>query len=167
MRAWITPNSITGAVYLGLGLFLMLVLIPIGIDEPGNVEFAVLAPSYWPRVICLVLAALGTGMLVRFWINMRSSRADGNAGTSLFKGLLLWRVAIVIGGSFVLYYLLEPLGFVLAGALALALLLLFAGERRPVYLVLIAMGVPTLLYLFFTKAASIPIPAGVLEPILV
>ncbi len=166
MREWINPNTITGAVYLALGLFLVLVLIPVGIDEPGNVEFAVLAPSYWPRIICLVLAALGTGMLVRFWMNKRGGAVDPEAQTSPFKGLLLWRVGVVIGGTFVLYYVLEPLGFVLAGTLALALLLLFAGERRPIHVALISIGVPMLLYLFFTKAASIPIPAGVLEPIL-
>lgn len=167
MREWMNPNTITGAVYLALGLFLVFVLIPVGIDEPGNVEFAVLAPSYWPRVICFVLAALGTGMLVRFWMNMRSGDADGEKEISRFKGLQLWRVGIVIVGTFVLYYLLESLGFVLAGAIALALLLMFAGERRPVYVALISIGVPMLLYLFFTKAASIPIPAGILEPILV
>ncbi|MEM1199850.1 MAG: tripartite tricarboxylate transporter TctB family protein [Pseudomonadota bacterium] len=166
MREWITPNTITGAVYLALGLFLVFVLIPVGIVEPGNVEFAVLAPSYWPRVICLVLATLGIGMLVRFWMSKHSDASGGEAQMSVYKGLLLWRVGVVIGGTFVLYYVLEPLGFVLAGALALALLLLFAGERRPLYVTLIAIGVPALLYLFFTKAASIPIPAGILEPIL-
>ena len=167
MREWINPNTITGAVYLALGLFLVFVLIPVGIDEPGNVEFAVLAPSYWPRVICSVLAVLGAGMLVRYWMNMRGGAANGEANVSQLNGLLLWRVGVVIAGTFVLYYLLEPLGFVLTGTLALALLLLFAGERRPLYLALISIGVPMLLYLFFTKAASIPIPAGILEPILV
>lgn len=167
MRNWLSPNAMAGAAYLALGLLMVFVLIPIGVDEPANVEFAVLAPAYWPRVICLVLAALGTGMLIRLWLNTRSGEGESDEGASPFKGLLLWRVGVVIVGTFVLYALLEPLGFVLAGALALALLLLFAGERRPLHVALISIGVPMLLYLFFTKAASIPIPAGLLEPILV
>lgn len=167
MRDLLSPNALAGAAYLALGLILVFVLIPIGIDEPSNVEFAVLAPSYWPRVICLALAALGSGMLVRLWLSARRGEGEGNQDASAFKGLLLWRVGVVIAGTFVLYALLEPLGFVLAGALALALLLLFAGERRPLHVALISIGVPVLLYLFFTKAASIPIPAGLLEPILV
>ena len=45
--------------------------------------------------------------------------------------------------------------------------MLIAGERRPLHIALVSLGVPLALYFFFTKAASIPIPAGILEPILV
>ena len=167
MHNWLNANAIAGALYLILGLFMVFVLIPLGVDEPGNVEFAVLAPSYWPRVICLALAALGLGMLVRNWLSHRSGEPNAADEPSTLSELVFWRVALVIAGSFVLYMLLEPLGFVLAGAIALALLMLLAGERRPLHLALISAGIPLLLYLFFTKAASIPIPAGILEPILV
>ncbi len=167
MHNWLNSNTIAGALYLILGVFMVFVLIPVGVDEPSNVEFAVLAPSYWPRIICLALAALGLGMLVRTWISLRRGapgEADEPSGVS---EMVFWRVGLVIAGTFVLYAVLETLGFVLAGAIALALLMLLAGERRPLHVGLISVGIPLLLYLFFTKAASIPIPAGILEPILV
>ncbi|MCP5083351.1 MAG: tripartite tricarboxylate transporter TctB family protein [Alphaproteobacteria bacterium] len=167
MRDWLNPNAITGALYLILGLFVVFVLIPIGVDEPSNVEFAVLAPSYWPRIICLVLAALGLGMLVRTWLSLRSGVPEETDEENKISEMVFWRAGLVIAGSFVLYAVLETLGFVLAGTIALALLMLLAGERRPLHVGLISVGIPLLLYLFFTKAASIPIPAGILEPILV
>ena len=51
MRGWLNQDAITGALYLALGLLVVFVLIPLGVDEPGNVEFAALAPAYWPRII--------------------------------------------------------------------------------------------------------------------
>lgn len=167
MQNWLNQDAITGAFYLALGLFMVFVLIPLGVDEPGNVEFAALAPSYWPRIICLALTALGLGMLVRTGLSLRNGTPPDAEPDSPLREIMFWRVGLVIISTFVLYAVLETLGFVLAGTLALVLLMLLAGERRPLHLVLISLGVPLLLYLFFTKAASIPLPAGILEPILV
>lgn len=167
MRHWLNQDTITGALYLTFGLFFVFVLIPLGIDEPDNVEFAALAPSYWPRIICLALTALGLGMLVRTGLSSRQADPSHAEQGSHIREMVFWRVGLVIAGTFVLYAVLETLGFVLAGAIALILLMVLAGERRPLHLALISMGVPLLLYLFFTKAASIPLPAGILEPILV
>ena len=73
-------------------------------------------------------------------------------------------VALAI--CFALYFGLEPLGFVLTTAIGLAVLMLLAGEYR-VYVVLpAAILVPLGLHVFFTKAASVPIPMGILEPLL-
>ncbi len=166
MQKFLNVNAVAGALYLLLGLLVVFVMIPIGIDEPGNVEFAVLAPSYWPRVICIVLALLGLGMLVRRALEVRrEDEQDFVSGNS--DKLVIWRVGLVIVGTFALYAVLETLGFVLTGVVALALLMLLAGERRPLHIALISLAVPLGLYFFFTKAASIPIPAGILEPYLV
>ena len=156
-------GTLAGLFYLIGGLFVVFVLIPIGIDEPGNVEFNVLAPAYWPRIICLVLAGMGAAMLVRGWLNRDTLDEDAEGA---FAGIIWWRVGLVIAGTFGLYASLDFLGLVLAGAVALVLLMLLAGERRPVLIACVAVGVPMALYVFFTKAAGIPIPSGILEPLL-
>lgn len=166
MLKFINASALAGAVYLLLGMFVVFVLIPVGVDEPSNVEFAVLAPSYWPRVICIVLAMLGIGMLIRRGLEVRRGDLGEPAETSL-SDMILWRVGLVIAGTFALYGVLETLGFVLTGIIALLCLMLLAGERRPLHLAIISLAVPLALYFFFTKAASIPIPAGILEPYLV
>ena len=156
-------GTLAGLLYLIGGLFVVFVLIPIGIDEPGNVEFSALAPAYWPRIICLVLAGLGAAMLVRGWMNRHSL---DNESDGAFAGIIWWRAVLVIAGTFALYAFLDFLGLVLAGAIALVMLMLFAGERRPMLMACVAIGVPMALYVFFTKAAGIPIPSGILEPLL-
>lgn len=166
MQNLFRQNVIAGGFYLILGLFIVFVLIPVGVDEPSNVQYPPLAPSYWPRIICIGLAVLGIAMLARSAVRLRSGSADGESGDAA-EDRVMWRAGAVIALGFVLYAVLETLGFVLATSIALVILMLFAGERR-LYIVLpVAAGVPLALYFFFTKAASIPIPSGILESLLV
>lgn len=167
MQSLFRQNVITGGFYLLLGLLVVFVLIPIGVDEPSNVQYPPLAPSYWPRIICLGLAALGVVMLIRSYVEFRKGEASAAMSEGAASDRTQWRAIVVIGLGFVLYAVLETLGFVLATAIALVILMLIAEERRPHIILPVAVGVPLALYLFFTKAASIPIPSGILESILV
>lgn len=167
MQHYLHQNVLAGALYLILGLFVVFILIPLGIDEPSNVQYPPLAPSYWPRIICLCLAALGLAILVRSGIRMSKGSALGETDEDAPDERNLWRAGVVIALGFALYSVLETLGFVLATIIVLVILMLFAGERRLQIILPVATGVPLALYLFFTKAASIPIPSGILESILV
>jgi len=167
MQNQLRQNIIAGAVYLLFGLFVIFVLIPLGVDEPANVEHAALAPSYWPKIICSALAALGLAILVRSMLQLKKRPSTtAHKEVEQVPETTMWRAVVVVVGYFLLYALLEKLGFVLATVIALALLMLFAGERRVKILLPVSLGVPVALYLFFTKAASIPIPNGILETIL-
>lgn len=162
-------HLIAGLVLLVLGVLGVAVLIPLGVDEPSQLQFAALSPSYWPRIICISLSLFGAGIVASIVLKRRSGETDDRDVESAAVGsdATPFRALAAIVLLFVLYMVLEPLGFVLAGALALAAYMLLAGERRPMIVAPVAVGVPLLLYLFFTKAAQVPIPAGVLEPILV
>lgn len=167
MQNLLRQSLIAGSLYLILGLLVVFVLIPVGIDEPSNVQYPPLAPSYWPRIICFGLAVLGIAMLIRSAVQIRSGSASVEGSEDPAPDRVMWRGGLVVAGCFVLYATLEALGFVLATAIALVILMLFAGERRPHIVLPVAAGVPLALYFFFTKAASIPIPNGILESILV
>lgn len=167
MQQYLHQNVLAGALYLFLGLFIVFILIPIGVNEPSNVQYPPLAPSYWPRIVSFCLAALGGAILVRSWIRIAKGVAVGEASDDPAEDRVLWRAGVVIGLGFVLYAVLETLGFVLATTIALVILMLFAGERRLQIVLPVAAGIPLALYFFFTKAASIPIPSGILESILV
>lgn len=58
---------------------------------------------------------------------------------------------------------LPTLGFVVTSTIVLFVLLLLAGERKPVWLVFIPALLPVSLFFFFTKVANIPIPTGIFE----
>ncbi|MGI9387533.1 MAG: tripartite tricarboxylate transporter TctB family protein [Methyloligellaceae bacterium] len=167
MQHLLRQNVAAGGLYLILGLFVVFVLIPIGVDEPSNVQYPPLAPAYWPRIICVGLAVLGAAILARSFVQMRKETGAVSASGATVSDRTPWRSLLVIGLGFALYAILETLGFVLATAIALVVLMVVADERRPHIVLPVAVGVPFALYFFFTKAANIPIPSGILEPILV
>lgn len=157
-----------GVLLCVLGVLGATVAIPLGIKEPSSVQFAALSPSYWPRIVCLALAAMGLAIAAIAVMKRnrdRDAHADAQAGW-LVLARQVGRVALALGLMFGSYMVLEPLGFVLTAVLVLLLFMLVAGERNPLVMVPISLGVPVLLYVFFTKVASIPIPNGVLETVL-
>ena len=75
---------------------------------------------------------------------------------------------LALGGILFFYYITLPsLGFVLSSTIVLFVLLLLAGDRNFASLLIIPLLLPISVYWFFTKVANIPIPAGILEPVLV
>ena len=162
-------DLLAGLVFLVLGILAVGVLIPYGIQQPPSVQYRALSPSYWPNIVAGALAALGLALIVSTLLSGggAGAREEGSGnGNQGFSTWLMIRPLIALAICFALYFGLEPLGFVLTTAIAVTLLMLLAGEYR-LYIVLpAAIIVPFGLHLFFTKAASVPIPMGILEPLL-
>lgn len=149
-----------GAVFLALGLLLIFVLIPVGVDEPRKVPFAAASPSYYPKLIGYVIAFLGAAILV-----LGLSRSPNDTPSVGFAPYA--KVPVAMGIMAVFYLVLPFLGFIIGAMLALCALMLLAGERSPKILLLVSALLPLGLYLFFAKVAGIPIPSGPLEPYLI
>lgn len=160
---------IAGMVFVVFGLLTLLVLIPFGIQQPPSVQYRALSPSYWPNIVAGAITALGLALVISTLLAARPNLpADETAGASGAQAPL-WlalRPFIALAICFALYFGLEPLGFVLTTTIALAALMVLAGEYRPHIVIPVALIVPMALHLFFTKAASVPIPMGILEPLL-
>ena len=155
-------DMLAGISVLFIGILLVFVLIPIGVDEPGSVEFAALAPSYYPRFVGIAMILLGLAITVR---SIYRPVAD-----DLFEipeSVLVYKAICAIVIMFATAIFVSSVGFVLVGAAALLALMFLAGERSPVIIAVAVIGLPLLLYFFFTKLANIPIPGGVLEPVLI
>ena len=162
-------DLLAGLAFLGLGVLTLLVLIPFGIQQPQSVQYRALSPSYWPNIVAGALTALGLALVLSTWLSSRQSDKTEESPTDKAGAASTWmtlRPMVALAICFALYFGLEPLGFVLTTAIGLAVLMLLAGEYR-VYVVLpAAILVPLGLHVFFTKAASVPIPMGILEPLL-
>lgn len=181
MRALNREDILAGLLFTLLALLVVFVLIPLGVDAPRKVKFAALHPAYYPRIVGYCLLVTGI-VLITFRltaaarINRTSSPSDPSLtttattdgapeGTAARKKLLMFGTVTVV---LLLYFLLLPtLGFVLLSTLVLLLMMLIAGERNSIVLFCVSVCVPMFLYLFFTKIANIPIPSGVLQPLLV
>lgn len=149
-----------GAALIVLALVLWLYLVPAWVVMPGNIRNFYMAPDFWIRVISVGMFLIGATLVLR---NYRAS-APQQAGSQR----VLRRIARLCAGLvvFVSYYLLlEPLGIVLTSALAIIATTLLYGERRWRYIVPLAPVLPTILYFFFVKVASVPLPNGILTGI--
>ncbi len=160
-------DLIAGTVLCLVGVLGVAVLVPVGIQEPETVDFAALSPAFWPRLVCIGLGVMGAFIAVAAYLN-RNQPGESDAGepSQFSLPVVVLRVALALGMMFAGYFMLEPLGFVITGALLLLAFMIFAGERSPVILLPVAAGVPLFLYFFFTVVANIPIPNGILEPIM-
>lgn len=154
-------NLLSGLALLAFGVLSLTVLIPFGVQQPPSVQYRALSPSYWPYIVAIAICALGLALTITAIV---SKQPDAPAPTADGSTWLALRPFVALAICFALYAGLEPLGFVLACAIGLAALMLLAGETRIHFVLPVAIVVPLGLYLFFTKAASVPIPMGVLEP---
>lgn len=160
-------DLLAGVVLFAFGALTLAVLIPYGVQQPSSVQYQALSPSYWPNIVAGAISAIGLALIItsaRSGGLKEAPRQESNAQTTQSSWWLVIRPFAALAICFALYFGLDTLGFVLATAIALAALMLLAGEYRPHILVPVAIIVPLGLHLFFTKAASVPIPMGILEP---
>lgn len=175
-------DLISGGMFAALALFLLLWLIPVGVAAPNKVKFAALHPAYYPRIVGFCMLGIGllivfSALLKRFraaspevmvrhpqWEEPQTEEALANSRSVGKRLFILTGVALLL---FAYFWWLPTLGFVLMSSIALLTLMIIAGERKVQVLIPVAALLPIMLYLFFTKVANIPIPAGVLQPWLV
>ena len=75
-----------GMVMLLLGLAVVLLLIPFGVDEPKRVKYAALSPSYYPRIVAICLGLLGLVITVRSYLAAQpETRAEGENRPDAFQ----------------------------------------------------------------------------------
>jgi len=154
-------DLITAVSFIIIALLIVWVAIPHGVQEPKKVKFVALSPSYYPRLIGYALLLFGACLIVKYFLSSNLSTTAN--GTNEYNSKRLIPIALILSG---LYFGLQSLGFVLAPAIGLGALLWLAGERNVWVILLMSIVLPLALYIFFTKVANIPIPGGVLDPIL-
>ncbi|WP_025772024.1 tripartite tricarboxylate transporter TctB family protein [Thioalkalivibrio sp. HK1] len=162
---------LTGVGIAAIGLTLFFLLIPLGIDTPGRVDHITLAPDFWPRIVSLILAAMGLWLILFPGPDDRGTDNRGpdnpktndpvSAPSIGFERRA--RLAAVLALLFGYYLAIDWLGMVLPGTILIASLSFLAGERRPLPLILPALCLPALLYAFFVHIAGVPIPLGIFE----
>lgn len=131
---------------------------------PAGSAMDPLGPRGFPVLLGLVLAAAGVTLIVQ-----GARRAAGGATDAapeedagpFSPGRLLG--ALGLTGAYLAG--LEPLGYLVTTPLYVAALLILQGgvPWRP--LLLTALGLPLVLFLFFATLMGVPLPWGVLEPL--
>ena len=154
-------HFLSGVFMLAVGLLLLLLLIPIGIDSPKKIRFAALSPTYYPQIVAVILSVIGVAIIFKnrqpFIAKETGELDDVHPNAKMRIGGFLALLAVYS-------FSLEFFGFVLSGVLALAASLPLAGERRAFIIIAISLLLPISLFLFFYKVAYVPVPNGLLAP---
>ena len=156
-------DVVIGLLLAIVGLIFLVILIPQGIVEPRKVKYAAMSPSFYPRLVAIALVLLGLALSANAFIRGKETIESD----ATWRDDAWLRIGIVFVFLALMAFSLGYLGFVLSSAIAIAVLTYLANERRLWLVAVIAVLTPLLLYFFFVKVAKIPIPSGLLEPILV
>lgn len=136
-------NRWLGVFFACFGLLLLFVVIPL---QTEVIAYGWMRPQSLPNAAAIVIAAAGLFLALRprGAVDFDWRQAGGAA---LYLGM-------VAGGV----YLITLFGFeVVAPLIAMAVMLL-AGERRPLWLVLGAAGIPFVIWLAATVLLDRPLP---------
>lgn len=150
----VTPEVIVTAILL-IGALLGLVFMGYLVAPPkllmGRALTAIM-PGLFPGITFSGIALLCA--LFLFSLRGAAGQEKGTAPTSSE-----WQRGIVFFAIMVLYALtMEPIGFLLSSALAIALLCLQMGSRSPVQIVLLSGLSPVLIYLAATRLLAVSLP---------
>ncbi len=137
-------ERLSGAVVATFGVVLYALVIPA---ETEAVSYGWTRPSTMPSVAALTLAVAG------LW---QAAAPRPGAATTPWRQ---WaRAASVFAAASALVAALNHLGFLVAGPLFVAALMLFIGERRPLWIVGGAVAFPLALWAIVVYALGRPLP---------
>jgi len=151
------------SLVLGSILFIT-VLIPFGVQDPGKLEQAALAPDFWIKII--IWAVLFIGLFIS-WFGYKEFKREDDEALEVDDRLPFPRNVIMVLSVIVFLFIyqqsIEFLGIVLPSIGAILLMSTIAGYRNWKTILPVAALLPTGLYYFFLKVASIPMPLGIFD----
>jgi putative tricarboxylic transport membrane protein len=148
-------------VAAGIGVALLALSILVAFDAwdlaPGAVRGV--GPAAAMRIVAAFLALLGVAHLVTA-VRHRHSASDRQRGDPTNRAALGWVLGALAGLMLTLQF---GGGFIVAAAWLFALTARGFGEPLGLRSIGIGVALSTTVYLFFTKALSLGLPAGPLE----
>lgn len=130
-----TLDRLSGVLIAGFGAVLLVWIIPW---QTETVDYGLLRPKTLPDIVAVTLVLLGLVQAVRPGDRMR---IDWRA---------LARAALYLGYAALSVWLMDRLGFVWVAPVMMLALMLWLGERRPLWLAVGTVAVPGTVWLVVT-----------------
>jgi Tripartite tricarboxylate transporter TctB family len=153
-RGGINFNTVLAGGCVLFSIFLFLV-IPSEVERPPvlfGTTSAALDPAFFPELVATCF------LMVGLWYLYASFRLNDTNG---FRGLKRSNY-VSIGFTTVMFIvyasILQPLGFILSSALVVAALSIFYGARHWISIVIVALGVPAVVYVVFRRVLTVALP---------
>lgn len=162
----VAKKSVKDAM-LGGGIFIAAVLfawivIPAGVVSPASVKRLPLSPVFLPYLLTALIGIFGLIYGMQASIG-RGVPKEENDESSLLRRRWQLHILLVVACFSAYCFLTQYLGMLLISILITGFLIWLGGERRPLTLVAVSIGLPLILYLFFTLFAQVPLPKGLIE----
>lgn len=143
-----TANLISGVVLAAFGMLMILVIIPVQIEEgpPGMVS-----PRLVPQIMVWVITALSLLLVVT---NLRHKGRDDPAPISRSELVALLKIGLAFALALSLFFVAGPLW---AGIALVAGTLVLLGERRPLVVIGITVGLLGAIWVLFYQILHTPI----------
>ena len=165
----IRANVLAGLFCLGFGIWVWYVAG----DVPAMTATDNLGGRFFPRLIsgAMIVASIGLVVTGLFGVEVSAGTARGPArstpdeqrrgpAVSFGPGEVRLVLFVVTMAAYVL--LLPLLGYLLASVLCFAVMLVLAGESRPLRVAIAAPGITALLYVLFAILFGMNVPEGTL-----
>lgn len=144
-----------GLVLLACGLFLLMVLIPLGLQDPGYVQPYSLSPGDLPKSFAYLIIAASAAMIV---VGAMSGGQD-----IVSPGIIQPLRAIAFTAGMIAFLVLLPiLGVTIGTFVFVGGLLLFTSDLAAWKSALAAFGFALTIQVVFIELARIPLPRGLL-----
>jgi hypothetical protein len=154
-----------GLFFLILALFFGLLIVPtIGEDwrktVGADVEFFTVGPRFFPYLSAGIMALLSTLLMIGSVIRFKS----GDQGThSPIRKEQLKPVLVFMGIGTVYILSLSFLGVLISTPICLIVFFRYFDLKKWGWILLLAVGITALIYVFFEKLMMVPLPTGFLE----
>ena len=134
------------------------------------VKKAAVQPATFPQIMCIGMMVFTVVLLIQSVLKLKKMdpndpMMEPTASINLFKNKGVQAGAFVILLCIAYAALFEVLGYVLASAIAAAIIMWLIGKRDVKQIALVSILVPLLMWLVFYKLLTVNIPMGVLQPL--
>ena len=134
------------------------------------VKKAAVQPATFPQIMCIGMMVFTVILLIQSIMKLQKMdpndpMMEPSASINLLKNKGVQAGMFVIVLCVAYAALFEVLGYVLASAIAAAVIMWLIGKRDVKQIVLVSVLVPLLMWLVFYKLLTVNIPMGVLQPL--
>ena len=153
---------LSAAVVVGVGIFSLYLAYSIQSFQEGIL--------LGPRLVPLAIAGLGIGLgVLQFTVAWVHRVKSGKAGDSTFSGddkrpalskTSVLRMAAILAIGFAYIWLFSAIGYLIATAIAMALLLIVFGTRNAGKVAVLTIGGTAVYYIIFIRLMGIYNPPG-------
>ena len=124
-----------------------------------SVSGTAMGPGVWPMILSVVLIILAVVQIVQ---NLLNKTGESEESPIDFKSSAMKRIYITAALVVVFAVLLKLLGFYISMAFLLVTVMLLLGEKRPIRLAAIKVGILAFIYVVFVLLLKLNMPVGLL-----